>query len=134
MNFPIELPPQTLALAVELKILPEDIDEFFTRGGGPGGQKINKTASLVQLIHHPTGIEIRMQQHREQSKNRLSAWKLLVLKLEERVKGAESELQRRIFKVRKQKARRGRKSKERVLRDKRTVGMLKQLRKSPFAE
>jgi len=29
----------------------KDVDEKFIRGSGAGGQKINKTSSMVQLIH-----------------------------------------------------------------------------------
>jgi len=33
-----------------------DLEEKFVRGSGPGGQKINKTSSCVQLKHVPTGM------------------------------------------------------------------------------
>src|SRR3990167_5615168 len=99
MNFPVDLPPDLPAMAAALVIRPEDIDEHFIRGGGDGGQKINKTASLVQLIHRPTGIEVRCQEYREQSKNRLSAYKLLILKIEEKIKGQKSERNKKIFKL-----------------------------------
>jgi protein subunit release factor B len=33
-----------------------DIEEKFVKGGGKGGQKINKTNSKVQLLHIPTGL------------------------------------------------------------------------------
>lgn len=107
-----------LAKAEKLKILPEDIEEHFVRGSGNGGQKINKTASCVELHHGPTGIDVRFQQHREQSKNRLGAWKLLILKIEEKILGKESDRQQEIFKKRKQKMRRSRKAKEKVLSEK----------------
>jgi peptide chain release factor len=118
MPFPPDLSPDLITLATSLGLRAEDVDEHFIRGGGHGGQKINKTASMVQLTHHPSGIVIRMQRHREQSKNRLSAWKLLILKLEERAQGEESRLGREKFKIRRQKARRSRKAKEKVLREK----------------
>ncbi|MDD4319731.1 MAG: peptide chain release factor-like protein [Candidatus Peribacteraceae bacterium] len=129
MPFPVPLPPAFLAKAAELNLREEDVTEHFIRGGGHGGQKINKTASMVQLIHRPTGIEVRVQKHREQSKNRLSAWKLLILKIEERVKGQKSQLQQKIFKLRKQKMRRGRKAKEKMLREKHHHGEIKQSRR-----
>ncbi|ALM10233.1 MAG TPA: peptide chain release factor-like protein [Candidatus Peribacter riflensis] len=130
MNFPIELPPQTLALAVELKILPEDIDEFFTRGGGPGGQKINKTASCVELTHRPTGTVVRVQRFREQHLNRIAAYKLLIEKLEEHIKGAASKRQQEIFKLRKQKQRRSRRSKEKMLKQKHHRSSVKEQRQN----
>lgn len=128
MNFPIELPPQTLALAAELKILPEGIDEFFTRGSGHGGQKINKTASCVELTHRPTGTTVRVQRFREQHLNRIEAYKLLIAKLEEQIKGAASARQQEIFKLRKQKQRRSRRSKEKMLEDKHHRGTIKEQR------
>lgn len=36
----------------------KDLIEQQVRGSGPGGQKINKTASCVVLKHIPTGIII----------------------------------------------------------------------------
>ena len=33
--------------------------EKFVKGGGPGGQKINKCCSAVQLKHIPSGIIIK---------------------------------------------------------------------------
>lgn len=54
----------------KLGILDDDLSESFIRGTGPGGQKINKTASTVVLRHQPTGIEVRCQRERSQSANR----------------------------------------------------------------
>lgn len=33
----------------------EDFDERISAGGGPGGQKINRTRNCVTLTHRPTG-------------------------------------------------------------------------------
>jgi protein subunit release factor B len=127
--FPVDLPPPSLALAAELGLNPEDVEEQFTRGTGKGGQKMNKTSSVVHLKHRPTGIEVKVQRHREQSKNRLSAWKLLVLKLEEQVKGKESKRAKAIFKIKKQKQRRSRKAKEKMLVEKHHRAAIKDDRK-----
>jgi peptide chain release factor len=127
--FPVDLSAPLLALARELQIRPEDVDEQFVRGGGKGGQKINKTSSTVHLHHLPSGIEVRMQAHREQSKNRLGAWKLLILKIEERAKGIQSKRGREIFKLRKQKQRRSRRAKEKMLEEKRARGEIKEQRR-----
>jgi len=130
MDFPVELPPDILALAQELQIKPEDIEEYFTKGGGPGGQKINKTSSCVELTHLPTKTTVRVQKHREQSKNRVSAYKLLILKIEEDIKGEESKRAQKIFKKRKQKARRSRRSKEKMLKEKHHKSEIKEKRRS----
>ena len=129
MDFPVPLSLPLLSLAAQLEVKPEDIEEQFVRGSGAGGQKINKTSSTVHLRHVPTGIEVRMQQHREQSKNRASAYKLLILKIEEAKKGKQSKLQQKLFKIRKQKQRRNRKSKEKMLKAKHQRAELKEGRK-----
>lgn len=61
----------------------DEIEEKFIKGGGPGGQKINKCNSKVQLTHIPTGIVVNSQHLREQSKNRQMARELLALRLEQ---------------------------------------------------
>lgn len=62
-----------------LKIdIPEtDVELKFIRGGGAGGQKVNKTSSTAQLRHLPTGIVITCQTERSQSSNRDMAFKIL---------------------------------------------------------
>ncbi len=125
MNFPVELPPAILKKALALGVDASQVKENFVRGGGHGGQKINKTASCVELHHNPTGIDVRYQHHREQSKNRLGAWKLLILKIEEQKLGKQSQIQKEKFKIRKQKMRRNRKSKEKMLGDKKQRGGVK---------
>lgn len=74
----VRYPPRPMWLIKE-----EEIEEKFIKGGGPGGQKINKTNSKVQLTHLPTGIVVNSQHLREQSKNREMARELLALKLEQ---------------------------------------------------
>lgn len=129
MNFPVELAPLLFQKARELEVKPEDIVEYFVRGSGKGGQKVNKTSSTVVLRHLPTGMEVRCQKHREQSKNRLSAYKLLILKIEERVRGRQSELARRVFKLKKQKQKRSKRAKEKMLAAKKRRGEVKGLRR-----
>jgi len=65
-------------------------------------------------------------------KNRLSAWKLLVLKLEEMKKGEQSRLQRAAFKVRKQKQRRNRRAKEKMLDQKHHRSDIKEIRRDAW--
>ncbi len=129
MNFPIELPEPFLKKAGELGINADDISESFIRGSGAGGQKINKTNSCVLLKHLPTGTEVRCQKHREQSKNRLSAYKLLITKIETQIKGRQSAHAKKIFKLRKQKQKRSKRAKEKMLELKKQRGEIKELRK-----
>lgn len=66
------------------RIIPEsDIIENFLKGSGPGGQKINKTSSAVQLKHIPTGIVVKYQDTRSRAINRKVARQLLQDRLEE---------------------------------------------------
>lgn len=127
--FPVELPPKILGLAAALEINPDDIEEHFTKAGGHGGQKVNKTNSCVELHHGPTGMDVRVQKHREQSRNRISAYKLLILKIDELKRGKDSERAQEIFKKRKQKMRRSRKAKEKMLEEKHHHSEIKGMRK-----
>lgn len=87
-----------------------DLEESFIRGGGPGGQKINRTASCVYLRHRPTGLEVKTQEARSQALNRFFARRRLCELLEERALGAESPEAKRRARLRKQKERRRRRS------------------------
>ncbi|MBP6084706.1 peptide chain release factor-like protein [Candidatus Gracilibacteria bacterium] len=124
------LPEAFQLLAQQLKINQSDIEEQFVRGSGHGGQKVNKTSSTVLLRHSPTGIEVRCQKHREQSKNRLSAYKLLIQKIEHQIKGNASLQSQKIFKLRKQKQRRSKKAKIKMLAAKKLHSTIKSNRGS----
>lgn len=128
--FPVEIPEKFVKKAEELKVFADDIEESFVTGSGKGGQKINKTANCVHLRHLPSGKEVKCQKHRERSANRVSAYKLLILKIEESVKGADSERQQNFFKIRKQKQRRSKKAKEKMLDEKKKRADIKTSRKA----
>lgn len=82
--------PHQRPLPPRLTILESDILESFLKGSGPGGQKINKTASAVQLKHLPTGIVVKCQHTRSRSQNRKMARRLLAERVEELELGEES--------------------------------------------
>ncbi|KJZ74188.1 hypothetical protein HIM_06419 [Hirsutella minnesotensis 3608] len=67
-----------------------EIEESFLKGSGPGGQKINKTSSAVQLKHIPTGIVVKSQATRSRSQNRNHARRLLAQRLDELLHGHQS--------------------------------------------
>ncbi|KFH40255.1 putative peptide chain release factor-like protein-like protein [Hapsidospora chrysogenum ATCC 11550] len=70
---------------------PEDeIEEFYLKGSGPGGQKINKTNSAVQLRHKPTGIVVKSQATRSRDQNRKEAREILARKVDELLNGEQS--------------------------------------------
>jgi protein subunit release factor B len=86
----MQLPTQISARLAALGVRPDDVDETFVRGSGPGGQKINKTSSTVCLRHRPTGLEVRCQRERSQAANRELAWAELCGRLEERARAAQA--------------------------------------------
>ncbi|KEZ39662.1 hypothetical protein SAPIO_CDS9601 [Scedosporium apiospermum] len=67
-----------------------EIEEVFIKGSGPGGQKINKTNSAVQLKHLPTGIVVKSQATRSRSQNRAIARNILAQRLDELYNGEQS--------------------------------------------
>ncbi|KJK74109.1 hypothetical protein H634G_10648 [Metarhizium anisopliae BRIP 53293] len=67
-----------------------EIEESFLKGSGPGGQKINKTNSAVQLKHVPTGIVVKSQATRSRSQNRKHARELLAQKVDDLLHGEQS--------------------------------------------
>ena len=92
------------ALGVE----PGDVEERFVRGTGPGGQKINKTASTIWLRHRPTGVGGALPGGAFAGGEPCRAWARLCAKLEERRRAAAAQLrdeQERIRRRSRQKSR-----------------------------
>lgn len=113
-----------------LNIYEKDIKESFIRSGGKGGQKVNKTSTCVYLKHIPTGIEVKCQKERSQALNRYHARVILLKKIEQLIKGKESEERQRIEKIRRQKRKRSRRVKEKILAEKKIISEKKRLRSS----
>ncbi|KAG5969487.1 hypothetical protein E4U56_008314 [Claviceps arundinis] len=67
-----------------------EIEEAFLKGSGPGGQKINKTSSAVQLKHIPTGIVVKSQATRSRDQNRKIAREILAQKVDDFRNGDQS--------------------------------------------
>ncbi|HJX10301.1 MAG TPA: peptide chain release factor-like protein [Candidatus Binatia bacterium] len=102
-----------------LGVREQDIEEHFVRSSGAGGQKVNKTSSCVVLHHRPTGIRVKCQQERSQVLNRFLARRILLDKIETMLRGAESAEQQEIARIRRQKRKRSRRAKLKLLADKR---------------
>ena len=113
----------------ELGIREEDLRENFIRGSGRGGQKINKTSSCVQLLHIPTGIEVRCQRERSQALNRFLARRELCDRIAGKIYCEKNERQNLQEKIRRQKRRRSRRQKEKMLQTKHHHAEKKQQRR-----
>jgi protein subunit release factor B len=112
----------------KLGIREEDIIEKFIKSSGPGGQNVNKTSTCVYLKHIPTGTEVKCQRERSQSLNRYLARKLLVKKIENTILGRVSRERELIEKIRRQKRKRPKKQKLKILEAKRQHSQKKRLR------
>jgi len=117
-------------MMVRLGVREEDIVERFIRAQGPGGQNVNKVSTCVHLRHLLTGIEVKCQQERSQAQNRYRARQILLKKIECAILGKLSEEQKRIEKIRRQKRRRSRRTKLKMLESKRRRAAKKLLRVS----
>ncbi|KAL2273636.1 hypothetical protein FJTKL_04175 [Diaporthe vaccinii] len=67
-----------------------EFTEVYLKGSGPGGQKINKTNSAVQLKHIPTGIVVKCQDTRSREQNRKLAREHLAEKIDDLLNGDQS--------------------------------------------
>ncbi len=111
-----------------LGVREQEIEEHFVRSSGAGGQKVNKASTCVVLHHRPTGIRVKCQRERSQALNRFLARRILLDKIEAELKGVESSEQREIARIRRQKRRRSRRAKLKLLADKRLQGEKKSAR------
>src|SRR5918993_699171 len=111
-----------------LSVREQDIDEQFVRSSGAGGQNVNKVSSCVLLHHGPTGVRVKCQQERSQGLNRFLARRILLDKIEAKIRGSVAAEEQRIEKIRRQKRKRSRRAKQRMLDDKQRHGEKKQRR------
>lgn len=97
---PTERKGRTQSSTVTVAVLPipepqdyrldaRDLDEFVTRGSGPGGQHKNKTDSCVTIRHRPTGIQCRADM-RSQHESRRIARETLEARVAEHYAGQET--------------------------------------------
>lgn len=113
MNFPSDAPitPAKLdalrARIARLKIDLGAVDEQAVKGGGPGGQKVNKTSSGVLLRYELSGetLVVKWTRERSRSLNRFLALRELADEIEERISPETSERLKDRDRIRKQKDR-----------------------------
>ena len=125
--------PETIAkiksLMAEALLKEEDLEETFILGGGPGGQKTNKTSSVVRLLHRPSGIQVRCGENRSREINRWLARRALAERILAREQGRKSAEQQEREKKRRQKRRRSRRQKQKMLDDKHAHAEKKAMRR-----
>ena len=124
-------PSKEAALREKMKALgiyESDIDERFVRSSGAGGQHVNKTSTCVYLFHRPTGLSVKCQEDRSQAVNRFLARRLLTEKIQQQIHGIKTAARQLAEKIRRQKRRRSRRAKEKMLADKRHQSEKKQNR------
>jgi len=129
--------PETIAtvkaLMEEASVFEDDLEESFILGGGPGGQKTNKTSNVVRLSHEPSGLMVRCGETRSRETNRWLARRTLAEMILEREQGKKSAAQQAREKIRRQKRRRSRKQKQKMLDAKHAHSEIKAMRR-PVSE
>ena len=125
--------PETIdrikALMAEASLFEEDLEESFILGSGPGGQKTNKTSSVVRLSHEPSGVAVKVGESRSREDNRWLARRMLAETILEREHKRKSAARQKAEKIRRQKRRRSRRQKQKMLDAKHAHSAIKELRK-----
>ena len=122
------------SMMVEASVFEDDLEESFILGGGPGGQKTNKTSNVVRLSHGPSGLSVRCGETRSREINRWLARRTLAEMILEREKGVKSAARQAREKIRRQKRRRSRRQKQKMLDDKHAHSEKKMNRRKVEAE
>ncbi|MDD5200299.1 MAG: peptide chain release factor-like protein [Terrimicrobiaceae bacterium] len=113
---------------VQLGIRPEDLVETFARSSGPGGQNVNKVSTAVTLLHRPSGLRVVASDSRSQFANRKLAMERLLDEFERR-EGLHRQSQlAELSKARRQRAKRSRGTKRKLVESKRRRGETKRMR------
>ena len=135
-TFPVspEKESQLVRRMAALGVSETDIEESFVRSGGHGGQNVNKTSTCVMLYHRPTGLQVKCQATRQQGLNRFLARRLLLDKIEAMKTGFVAAQRAEIEKIRRQKRKRSRRAKARMLADKSHHADKKAARRSVVVE
>ena len=116
-------------LMEEASVFEDDLEESFILGGGPGGQKTNKTSSVVRLSHEPSGVAVKVGESRSREDNRWLARRMLAETILEREHKRKSAARQKAEKIRRQKRRRSRRQKQKMLADKHAHSEIKAMRK-----
>ena len=116
-------------LMAEASVYEDDLEESFILGGGPGGQKTNKTSSVVRLSHEPSGVAVKVGESRSREDNRWLARRLLAETILDNEHKRKSAARQKAEKIRRQKRRRSRRQKQKMLADKHAHSEIKAMRR-----
>ena len=95
-SFTTSTPHEANSLPPRPTLPDSELHHVYLKGSGPGGQKINKTNSAVQITHLPTGIVVKSQATRSRSQNHKIAKQILAEKIEHIEKGDQSRLAKKV--------------------------------------
>ena len=121
-------------LMAEASVYEDDLEESFIMGGGPGGQKTNKTSSVVRLSHGPSGVAVKVGESRSREDNRWLERRMLAETILDNEHKRKSAARQKAEKIRRQKRRRSRRQQQKMLADKHAHSEIKAMRKKVEVE
>ncbi|OQX56597.1 MAG: hypothetical protein B5M53_00555 [Candidatus Cloacimonas sp. 4484_209] len=107
-----------MKFTTDISKLKEEVEVYFYKSSGPGGQRKNKKETAVRVFHPQSGITVVATEYRSQAKNRQLALKRLQKKLKELNKE----------KKKRKSTKKPRYVKEKILQEKKMQGDKKKLR------
>ena len=119
---------------IRLRVNEGDLVERFIRGSGPGGQKINKTSSCVQIKHLVLGIEVKCHKSRSLMANRITARSMICSIIEEKEAKKRNSRRAEREKERRRNRQPSRRQKRLNVENKRKQGEKKRMRSRPRFE
>ena len=134
MGSELPLPEELEKKMSRLGIKETDLVERFIRGSGPGGQKINKTSSCVQIKHLVSGIEVKCQKSRSLMANRITARSMICSIIEEKEAKKRNSRRAEREKERRRNRQPSRRQKRLNVENKRKQGEKKRMRSRPRFE
>ena len=134
MGSELPIPEELNRRLIRLRVNEGDLVERFIRGSGPGGQKINKTSSCVQIKHLVSGIEIKCQKSRSLMANRITARSMICSIIEEKEEKKRNSRRAEREKERRRNRQPSRRQKRLNVENKRKQGEKKRMRSRPRFE
>lgn len=125
---------QLQARMASLGIAEEDLQESFVLGAGKGGQKVNRTANTVQVVHTRTGRVVKAGEARSQHLNRMRARERLCDEVEAERERERLARQAKRARIRYTKRKAGPAEQAKRLQAKKHRGELKRGRGKPTAD